>query len=99
MNGRALLTAVVAIEFGCGHSESYPDRDFGAIGASEAVSLAEAFVRDNGYTDGPSLPAEKLAPESIEFSPHDEWASQRHNSLQSKAFGYRRGRRGNLRGW
>jgi len=61
--------------------------------ASQAVRVAECYIRDNGYTDlAPMADRSKLS--------HDFWLDQltvdetlkmRHDSLQSKAYGILRG--------
>ena len=71
-------------------------RERDPISGPEAVLLAEEFVRNNGYTNAPALPPEKLILESIERVPsRQELEEARHDSLQPKAYGY--GPQG--RGW
>lgn len=65
---------------------------------SEAVALAEQFIAQNGYTD---LPPDKtkISYETIEWESNvDRILQQRHNTLERRAYGVSRGRRGE-RGW
>jgi hypothetical protein len=62
------------------------------------VALAEAFVRDNGYTNQPGRPSEKLQGESLEFLRREEWPEQRRGTLESSAYGFKRFREG-VHGW
>ena len=69
-----------------------------ALSASEAVEMAERFIRDNGYTNYTPPPWRTLVPESIEFLPPEEWREFREDTLHRRAYGYSRGgRRGT--GW
>ena len=66
---------------------------------SEAVALAEQFIAQNGYTD---LPPDKtkLSYETIEWESNvDRILQQRHNTLERRAYGVRRGRKGGDPGW
>lgn len=66
---------------------------------SEAVALAEQFIAQNGYTD---LPPDKtkLSYETIEWETNvDRMLQQRHNTLERRAYGVRRGRKGGDPGW
>lgn len=66
---------------------------------AQAIEFAEKFIAQNGYTDLPS-DKENLAYESIEWeSDVDEMLKTRHNTLERKAFGISRGRKGNSVGW
>jgi hypothetical protein len=70
-----------------------------SISADQAVDRAQQFVRDNGYTDAPSLPPEDLTPESIEWDTRERWSISRRGSLVGSAYGYLVGRRGGASGW
>ena len=61
---------------------------------AQAIEFAGKFVERNGYTD--SHPdKENLTYESIEWESNvDEMLKMRHNSLERKAFGISRGRKG-----
>ncbi len=66
---------------------------------AQAIEFAEKFIERNGYTDLPP-DKEKLAYESIEWESNvDEMLKMRHNTLERKAFGISRGRKGNSAGW
>ena len=81
-----LLVAVVA----------YPQKR--RLTQSEAVALAERFIAENGYTD---LPPDKtkLSYETIEWESNvDLMLKQRHNTLERRAYGVRRGGKGES-GW
>ncbi|MBC7797747.1 MAG: hypothetical protein H7Z37_12815 [Pyrinomonadaceae bacterium] len=65
----------------------------------QAIEFAEKFIKRNGYTDLPP-DKENLAYESIERESNvDEMLKTRHNTLERKAFGISRGRKGNSVGW
>ena len=72
---------------------------FEVASAAAAVACAEEFIKANGYTQAPALPPEKLTFESIEWGEPGRLAEFRHNTLQPKAIGYFRGRRGQSHGW
>jgi len=66
---------------------------------SEAVALAEQFIAQNGYTD---LPPDKtkLSYETIEWESNvDRMLKGRHDTLQRRAYGVVRGRKGGDLGW
>jgi hypothetical protein len=66
---------------------------------SEAVDLAEQFIAQNGYTD---LPPDKtkLSYETIEWESNvDRMLQERHDTLERRAYGVRRGRKGGKPGW
>jgi hypothetical protein len=66
---------------------------------SEAIAFAEQFIAQNGYTD---LPADKtkLSYETIEWESNvDRMLQGRHNTLERRAYGIRRGRKGGDPGW
>ena len=66
---------------------------------SEAVALAEQFIVQNGYTD---LPPDKtkLSYETIEWESNvDRMLKERHGTLESRAYGIVRGRKGGSAGW
>lgn len=66
---------------------------------AQAIEFAEKFIRQNGYTDLPP-DKENLASESIEWESNvDEMLKTRHNTLERKAFGISRGRKGNSVSW
>jgi hypothetical protein len=70
------------------------------INARQAVRIAERFVRANGYTDFVPDDANRLIPESLEFSrDRRDWLKQRHNTLKPRAVGYRKGARNEPKGW
>lgn len=69
------------------------------IGEAQAVALAEKFVAQNGYTDLPP-DKDKVMYESIERAPNVERMLRwRHNTLERKAYGVGRGRKGGAPGW
>ena len=72
------------------------------IDRREAARIAERFIRQNGYTEyKPSAKsAKRLAYESIEWtSSRAAILKFRHNTLQSHACGYAKGRKGKEPGW
>ena len=65
----------------------------------EAVKLAEQFIAQNGYTDLPPNKG-KLAYETIEWESNvDEILKGRHDTLERRAYGVVRGRKGASPGW
>ena len=69
------------------------------LSESQAVQLAETFIAQNGYTDLPP-DREHLAYETIEWeSKIDEMLRTRHDTLERKAYGISRGRKGDSFGW
>ena len=60
METRASLLILICLGVGCAHFIP------GGLSSTQAVVRAEAFVRDNGYTDAPSVSADRLEPESLE---------------------------------
>lgn len=71
----------------------------GRIGATQAIKIAEQFVRDNGYTEYVPPDSSKLTPESIEWSGRADWISHRRNTLRPKALGCAEGARNDENGW
>lgn len=66
---------------------------------AQAIEFAEKFIERNGYTDLPP-DKENLAYESIEWESNvDEMLKMRHDTLERKAFGVSRGRKGGSAGW
>lgn len=83
---------------GCDLSGSF-DGESGETPEEKAVRLAEEFVARNGYTD---LPPDRnnLSYESIEWaSDKDKLLWSRHDSLERKAYGIRRGGKMGGPGW
>jgi hypothetical protein len=69
------------------------------LSEEEAVRLAEQFIAQNGYADL-QPDRSKLAYETIEReSKVDEMLKGRHDTLERKAYGVVRGRRGAALGW
>jgi|SRR6185295_14565437 hypothetical protein len=69
------------------------------LSETEAVKLAEQFIAQNGYTD---LPPDKgkLAYETIEWEGDvDKMLQYRKDTLERKAYGIVRGRKGASPGW
>ena len=73
----------------------------GSLLEREAVRVAEQFIADNGYTDLPPLADRRqLSFETIEWADNiDEMLRLRHNTLERKAYGVRRGKWGDPQGW
>jgi hypothetical protein len=64
-----------------------------------AVRLAEQFIAQNGYTNLPP-DRSKLVYETIEWeSDIDEMLKERRDTLERKAYGVVRGRKGGAPGW
>lgn len=72
-----------------------------ALSQKAAVELAEKFIVKNGYTDAPpDQIMQELDYESIEFAENRiKMLQQRQNTLQPKAIGAKKGRRGGKAGW
>lgn len=71
------------------------------VSKEAAVSLAEAFVARNGYTN---LPRDRVAaaldPESFELgASREEQLQMRFNTLKPKAIGVQPGQKGEEQGW
>jgi hypothetical protein len=66
---------------------------------AEAVALAEQFIAQNGYTD--LMPDKtKLSYETIERESNvDRMLQERHGTLERRAYGIVRGRKGGSAGW
>ena len=73
----------------------------GDLTRDQAVAKAENFILENGYTDAWHWRIKnKLDHESIEWTQdRGELIKQRHNSLERKAIGARKGRKGGQAGW
>jgi hypothetical protein len=69
------------------------------IDATQAVRIAEQFVRENGYTDFVPEDISKLTPESIERWEREGWIAHRHKTLRPHALGYLRGGKNDPNGW
>lgn len=69
------------------------------LGEAEAIKLAEQFIAQNGYTDLPP-DRSKLAYETIQWESNvDKMLKGRHDTLERKAYGIVRGRKGGAPGW
>jgi hypothetical protein len=69
------------------------------LSESAAVEKAEGFVIRNGYTIWPEF-NNKISFESVEWSTDTtRLLERRHNTLRTKAYGVRHGRKGNAPGW
>jgi hypothetical protein len=69
------------------------------IDARDALRIAEAFIRENGYTDFVPEDLSKLAPESFERKEKSEWLARRHQTLNASAVGYWKGGKNDPNGW
>jgi hypothetical protein len=75
------------------------------ITSPEAVRIAEEFIRANGYTQDAPEDLSKLdveLPENMTVEDKkflDEFLAQRRNSIMPRAYGWRRGRRNDPKGW
>jgi hypothetical protein len=66
---------------------------------TEAVAFAEQFIAQNGYTDMPPDKT-KLSYETIEWESNvDRMLEERHDTLQRRAYGVVRSRKGGDPGW
>ena len=72
-----------------------------SISQEAAVALAEKFIAENGYTKAaPDQIKQQLVFESIErANTRNEMLRHRNNTLQPKAIGAKKGRRGSSEGW
>ena len=69
------------------------------LSEAQAVQLAETFIAHNGYSDLPP-DREHLAYETIEWESNiDEMLRMRYDTLERKAYGVSRGRKGGSLGW
>ena len=93
---RFFITLAIIFVVSCGENRANPAR---AITSDEAVSIAQSFVRANGYTTHRPGRFETLAAEPIEFLPEDQWREFRHDTLVPRAYGYVRGRKRGEPGW
>ena len=67
----------------------YPLPSYRELEADEAVTAAECFVIQNGYTDLPPVADKtKLTPENLFPGTDDEGMKMRHDSLERKAYSY-----------
>jgi hypothetical protein len=70
------------------------------INMHQAVAIAEKFIAENGYTKIPVADKSKIAFESLEGeSDVDAILKSRYNTLQEKAYGIRRDRKADNKGW
>ena len=69
------------------------------IDPRDALRIAEAFIRENGYTDFVPEDLSKLAPESFERTARSEWPGRRHQTLNARAVGYFKGGKNDTNGW
>jgi hypothetical protein len=72
-----------------------------SISQEAAVALAEKFIAENGYTkSAPDQIKQQLVFESIERAhTRNEMLRHRYNTLQPKAIGVKKGRKGSNEGW
>ena len=69
------------------------------LSEAEAIKLAERFIVQNGYTDLPPDKS-KLANESFELAESvEEMLKMRYDTLEPKAYGVSRSRKGGSPGW
>jgi hypothetical protein len=69
------------------------------LSETEAIALAEDFIVKNGYTNAPAVEKDKITLELYDKLISFEMSMKlRHNSLQPKAYGVIRNRRGSP-GW
>jgi hypothetical protein len=108
---KLLYSVVLLSAIDCGRSNPAPilttsgKPESSDVTPELAVGIAEAFIRANGYTDyspedmsklDVDMP-EEMTDEDKEFS--KEFFAQRRNSLRPRAYGWRRGRRNDPKGW
>lgn len=80
-----------SVEFVSDNPCDYPQSDYRELEAEEAVTKAECFVIQNGYTDIPPIADKsKITPENVFPLNDDEGMAMRHNSLERKAYSYER---------
>lgn len=69
------------------------------IAEEKAISLAEEFIVKNGYTSLPPVEKKEITPELLDkLATFETIMKLRHNSLQPKAYGIIKSRRGG-EGW
>lgn len=99
------ILSVVCLTVSCSNAQEPPvvkepanetaqQTKFAELTEEQAIVFAEKFIAQNGYTD---LAPDKgnLVHESIEWESNiDELLKMRHNTLERKAFGILRGRKG-----
>ena len=95
-----ILFSVLLLSVNCAYSQSVSNRTK-EITQEEAIKIAEKFIIENGYTDlPPTDDKKKIVFESIEWnSDLEEMLKGRHNTLQKKAYGILKGRKGNTEGF
>jgi hypothetical protein len=108
---KAVYSIVLLCAVGCYGSDPPPKRAASGrptpseITAQQAIRIAEEFIRANGYTDyTPEDPSkldidipEKMTQEDKEFL--TEFLARRRNTIKPRAYGWRRGRRNDPKGW
>lgn len=69
----------------------YPQPQNRELEPDEVIHLAECFIIQNGYTDlPPTTDKSKLTPENVFPGTDEQGLKMRHDSLERKAFSYRR---------
>ena len=82
----------------CGRERS-ADEPKPQLTSEQAIARAEHFIRLNGYTAHWVPPWRTLQPEAVEFLAPHQWREFRHNTLESRANGWLRGRKRGEAGW
>jgi len=92
----ALFTAITLMPVGALHAHAAE-----TITMKEAVTIAETFIAENGYTKLPESRVKRLLDnESIEWTAdRKQLLAQRRNTLSAEAIGAKRGRRNDPAGW
>ena len=74
--------------------------DAPVIDAQTAVRLAEQYVLANGYTAAPATKSiDDLDPTTYERLPREKWPDLRRGTLETQAYGYKRGVEVGEQGW
>ena len=108
---KAVYSILLLCVIGCTNSAPAPKRTTSGktnpseITSEQAVRIAEQFIRANGYTahspeDVSSLDVDipkEMTEEDKKFL--NQFLGQRKNSIRPRAYGWKRGRRNDPKGW
>jgi hypothetical protein len=108
---KAVYTIALLCVVGCGSPDPRPEGAASGtvtpseITAEQAVRIAEEFIRANGYTDYSPVDVSNLDVDMAKVVTEEEKASlkdllaQRRNTIKPRAYGWKRGRRNDPKGW
>jgi len=108
---KAVYTIVLLCVAGCGNPDPRPASSASGtvtpsgITVEQAVSIAEEFIRANGYTDYSPVELSNLDVDMPRVVTEEDKAmlkdllAQRRNTIKPRAYGWKRGRRNDPKGW